>query len=138
MTVLRPEDPYTDTLQDCVSIGSRELEGASSWRTVVGIGFAWPAILSIGILFMPESPRWLAKRGRFDEMRRSLARTRGIPKGQEHSDPIVNREVEEIKSNVEFEKNVQAGWLACFKVKNMVLYRTILGTSSPMLCCQTF
>ncbi|KIY62582.1 general substrate transporter [Cylindrobasidium torrendii FP15055 ss-10] len=117
----------------CVSIGSRELDGASSWRTVVGIGFAWPAILAIGILFMPESPRWLAKRGRFDEMRRSLARTRGIPKGQEHSDPIVNREVEEIKSNVEFEKNVQAGWLACFKVKNMVLYRTILGMSLQSL-----
>jgi len=41
----------------CISIGTRNIEGAGSWQTVVGIGIAWPTILIIGILFMPESPR---------------------------------------------------------------------------------
>lgn len=46
--------PYT---LDCISIATRNLPGAGSWRTVVGIGMIWPVILGVGILFMPESPR---------------------------------------------------------------------------------
>lgn len=42
---------------DCISIGTRQMSGAGSWRTVVGIGFIWPFILMCGIVFMPESPR---------------------------------------------------------------------------------
>ncbi len=33
------------------------MPGAKSWRTVVGIGMIWPGLLSLGIIFMPESPR---------------------------------------------------------------------------------
>jgi MFS transporter, SP family, sugar:H+ symporter len=36
----------------CVSIGAREIGEAGSWRTTVGVGLAWPAILSIGMIFM--------------------------------------------------------------------------------------
>ena len=120
-----------DVKLDCVSIGSREIEGPGSWRTVVGIGLAWPAILSVGILFMPESPRWLAKHGKMDAARRSVARVRGIPRSEETTDPLINREVEEIRSNVEYEQNISAGWLDCFKPKNKTLYRTLLGKVSP-------
>ena len=43
----------------CISIGTRDMSGAGSWRTVVGIGFIWPMILGLGILTMPESPRYV-------------------------------------------------------------------------------
>ena len=49
--------PSLLNLPDCIAIGTRSLSGASSWRTVVGIGLIWPAMLMIGIQFMPESPR---------------------------------------------------------------------------------
>ena len=42
---------------DGIGIGTRELPGASSWRTLIGIGLIWPCMLSFGILLMPESPR---------------------------------------------------------------------------------
>lgn len=111
----------------CISIGTREINDAGSWRTVVGIGIAWPFVLAIGILFMPESPRWLAKHGHLDKAADAIARTRGIPHSEAKTDPIVVREVEEIRSNVEYEKNFAGGWLDCFKPGNKILYRTLLG-----------
>jgi MFS transporter, SP family, sugar:H+ symporter len=44
---------------DCISIGSRNVSGAGSWQTVVGLSMVWPFMLGIGILFMPESPRFV-------------------------------------------------------------------------------
>ncbi|KAK0471387.1 general substrate transporter [Armillaria novae-zelandiae] len=111
----------------CISIGTRDINGPGSWRAVVGIGIAWPFVLAIGILFMPESPRWLAKHGYLEKAGDAIARTRGIPRSEAKSDPIVVREVEEIRSNVEYEKNFAGGWLDCFKPGNKILYRTLLG-----------
>ncbi|KAH6905226.1 general substrate transporter [Coprinopsis sp. MPI-PUGE-AT-0042] len=62
-----------------ISIGTRYLEGAASWKTVIGSGFIWPAILVFGIFFKPESPRWLAAQGRHDDVAKSVARAYGIP-----------------------------------------------------------
>ncbi|KAF8225461.1 hypothetical protein L208DRAFT_1425435 [Tricholoma matsutake] len=111
----------------CISIATRNMSGAGSWQTVVGIGLAWPFVLGIGILFMPESPRWLARQGRIEEARHSLARSHGIPRAEEQSNRLLQVEVEELKSNVEYERHLKGGWLDCFKPQNMTLYRTILG-----------
>ncbi|KAG6812815.1 hypothetical protein H0H92_000273 [Tricholoma furcatifolium] len=108
---------------DCISIGTRYMSGAGSWRTVVGIGLVWPCILIFGISFMPESPR----HGRFDEARHSLARSHGIPRSAEETDPFLLAKVEDIRINVEHEKKLRAGWVDCFKPANKTLYRTLLG-----------
>ncbi|KAG6844267.1 hypothetical protein H0H87_008303 [Tephrocybe sp. NHM501043] len=113
----------------CISIGTRNISGAGSWRTVVGIGLIWPVILSVGIMFMPESPRWLASRGRIDEARRSLARSHGVPRDKIQTDPFLVSKVDEIRSNVEHETRLRAGWLDCFRIQNKTLYRTLLGMS---------
>ncbi|KAG6901422.1 hypothetical protein C0995_012209 [Termitomyces sp. Mi166 len=111
----------------CISIGTRPMSGAGSWRTVVGIGFIWPFILMSGIIFMPESPRWLASRGWIDEARHSLARAHGIPRDQEDSDPFLTPAIEEIRTSVEHERRIRAGWIDCFRPKHKTLYRTLLG-----------
>ena len=92
------------------------------------MGFAWPVILVSGIMFMPESPRWLAARGRNDEAQHAVARTRGLEDG----DSLVLRETEEIKANVEYEKSLKSGWLDCFSPKQKILYRTLLGRFFPL------
>ncbi|RDB21794.1 High-affinity glucose transporter ght2 [Hypsizygus marmoreus] len=117
----------------CISIAARSVSGAGSWRIVVGIGIVWPCLLAFGILFMPESPRWLALRGRYAEARRSLARAHGIPKDQEDTEPFIVSEVDAIKANLEFEKDLKAGWIDCFRPANKTLYRTLLGMSLQSL-----
>ncbi|OSX62955.1 hypothetical protein POSPLADRAFT_1039800 [Postia placenta MAD-698-R-SB12] len=116
----------------CISIGARDISGSGSWRTVVGISFVWPAILGIGILFMPESPRWLTSKGRYDEARNSLASSRGVPRAEAVDHFIITRELEEMREAVEYEKNVQTGWLDCFTVERKQLYRTLLISTLQM------
>ncbi|KAF9530744.1 general substrate transporter [Crepidotus variabilis] len=113
----------------CISIGARELSGASSWRLVVGIGLIWPAMLSFGILFMPESPRWLCAHNRPKEAEVSIARAYGIDRSDESAMRVVREEVKGIMSQIEFERAVRAGWLDCFRPQHKTLYRTLLGMS---------
>ncbi|KAF8313818.1 general substrate transporter [Clavulina sp. PMI_390] len=122
----------------CISIATRSIDGSGSWRTVVGIGIIWAVILGVGILFMPESPRWLARRDRLDEARLSLARIRGLA----HSphEPIVNEDYDEIINRVQEERSAGAGdstWADCFRSSvggtNKIRYRTLLLMSLQAL-----
>ena len=47
------------------------------WRWMLGLAFVPGAILGLGMIGMPESPRWLAEHGQPELARRVLARIRG-------------------------------------------------------------
>jgi sugar porter (SP) family MFS transporter len=47
------------------------------WRWMFGLAVVPAGIFVTGMLFLPESPRWLAKRGRHDDARKVLGRIRG-------------------------------------------------------------
>jgi len=47
------------------------------WRWMLGIGAVPGLVLAIGMLILPESPRWLAGHGRIDEAGAVLTRLRG-------------------------------------------------------------
>lgn len=47
------------------------------WRWMFGLAVVPAGIFALGMLFLPESPRWLAKRGRIDTAREILSRSRG-------------------------------------------------------------
>lgn len=117
----------------CVAIGTRYLGGDASWKIVIGLGFVWAVMLIAGILFMPESPRWLAARGRNDAVAKSIARSYGIPPSEASSNRFVQAEVDEIFNQIEAERHLKAGWVDCFKPANKTLYRTLLGMSLQSL-----
>ncbi|KAG0530731.1 hypothetical protein BDA96_05G211900 [Sorghum bicolor] len=49
------------------------------WRIMYAVGVVPPVLLAMGVLAMPESPRWLAMRGRDADARAVLLRTSDSP-----------------------------------------------------------
>ncbi|KAK7413869.1 hexose transporter hxt5 [Neonectria punicea] len=101
----------------------------ASWRIVIGLGIAFSLPLGIGILCVPESPRWLAGRGNWDAARLSLARLRGLKHDPHNS--LVEDDLHEMKENLQKERQVgQGSWVECFNPNTEIpklVYRTLLG-----------
>lgn len=53
------------------------LAASGDWRWMLGLAVIPGALLAVGMLPMPESPRWLVKRGREDDARAVLEHVRG-------------------------------------------------------------
>ncbi|KAI0832289.1 putative maltose permease [Hypoxylon sp. FL0890] len=76
----------------------------------LGIVHIVPGILFIGLFFIPESPRWLAAKGKFETAERALERLR--PRGW-----AVKQELEEMRTTLEAEAQLQKsiGYLDLFR-----------------------
>ncbi|KAK3051458.1 high affinity glucose transporter [Extremus antarcticus] len=83
-----------------ISYGCSFLEGPKAFRIPWALQAIPAMILFVGMIFLPESPRWLALRGRWQECERVLILTHGH--GDEYS-PWVGRELQEIHEWVETE-----------------------------------
>ncbi|CAN6363538.1 unnamed protein product [Urochloa humidicola] len=63
------------------------------WRAMFALGVPPPLLLAAGVLAMPESPRWLALRGRDAEARAVLERTSDTPAEAHHRLDEIRRAV---------------------------------------------
>ena len=61
---------------------------SAAWRWMLGLAAVPGAILGLGMLFLPESPRWLAERGDVQGAHVVLARIRGTADVQAELDEI--------------------------------------------------
>ncbi|ODV79487.1 high-affinity glucose transporter [Suhomyces tanzawaensis NRRL Y-17324] len=88
-----------------ISFGLGHVHGVGSFRIAWGIQIVPGVILFIGCFFIPESPRWLAKQGLWDEAEIIVANMQA--KGN-REDPDVLIEISEIKDQILVEENVKA------------------------------
>ncbi len=62
--------------------------GTGSWRWMLGLAVVPGAVLAIGMILMPHSPRWLMEQGREDEARDVLVRSRDEDEVEDELDEI--------------------------------------------------
>ncbi len=74
---------------------------SGAWRWMLGLAAVPGAILGLGMIFLPESPRWLARRGRTERARWVLQRIRGTAD--------IDAEIQEIRDSLEHSQ-AQGQW----------------------------
>ncbi|MCY9272025.1 sugar porter family MFS transporter [Bacillus inaquosorum] len=84
-----------------------------AWRWMVGLAAVPAVLLLIGIAFMPESPRWLVKRGREEEAKRIMNFT--------HDPKDIEMELAEMKQGEAEKKETTLGVLKAKWIRPMLL-----------------
>ncbi|MCY9111252.1 sugar porter family MFS transporter [Bacillus atrophaeus] len=85
-----------------------------AWRWMVGLAAVPAVLLLIGIAFMPESPRWLVKRGREDEAKKIMEIT------HDHQEDI-EMELAEMKQGESEKKETTLDLLKAKWIRPMLL-----------------
>jgi MFS transporter, SP family, sugar:H+ symporter len=95
-----------------VNNATKNRDDTASYRIPIAVQFAWSLVLFIGMLLLPETPRYLIKRGRMDKAAKALGRLRRL--APDH--PSVLDELSEVKANHDYESSIgKASYLSCFK-----------------------
>lgn len=93
-----------------LNFGTKSLDD-TEWRMALAMQCIPALLLAVIMFFMPESPRWLAEKGRDEEALEVIARLRSAPT----SDTEVVDEYKEILDGVQFERSVGNGsWSELF------------------------
>jgi MFS family permease len=86
-----------------------------AYKVLFAAAWAFPAILAVGIPFMPESPYWLMMKGRREEATRSLERLSGAHE-------VISARIIQIEATMEHEHHlsaVKATYIECFRGSNL-------------------
>jgi sugar porter (SP) family MFS transporter len=76
--------------------------GQSAWRWMFGLTAVPSGLFLLGMMFMPESPRWLAEQGRAEEARPTLARIGGPAYAQAELAAIAEAQAQESSEPVQW------------------------------------
>ncbi len=76
-------------------LGSEAWGVTDGWRWMFASEVPPAALFMVALMFVPESPRWLAKEGRWDEARRILTRIGGVRHAERETQNVRNALAEE-------------------------------------------
>lgn len=83
----------------CVNFGTEAEPTRRSWRLPMAIGFIWPVIMILGMLLLPESPRYDYRHGRIDRAKNTISKSYGV--SETHK--VVTQELKDIREKLEAE-----------------------------------
>lgn len=111
------------TLAYWIDYGFSYLPGSVAWRTPIAIQLVFAIIVTILVWGLPESPRWLAKRGREQEAVEVLCAVFDL----QENDPYVVSEIQAIRSAIAIESGEGAQKIsALFKSDILQTRRRVL------------
>ncbi|TEB29145.1 AmMst-1 [Coprinellus micaceus] len=113
-----------------VNNATKDKSGAPSYRIPIAIQFVWAGILAGGMILLPESPRWLIKRGRDADAAAALGRLVRLP--ADH--PDVQGELAEVKENFEQELALgESSYADCFRWNENKIASSAPASANPFL-----
>lgn len=106
----------------------------AQWTIPLALQLVPGVLLFIGMIFCPESPRWLARMDNFEAAERIIVRLRQLP--ADH--PYVMREVAEIRMQVEQRSTLHMGRKQQFKKLFAKGVRNRMGVGMALMFLQSF
>ncbi|KAL9530268.1 Major facilitator-type transporter [Sphaerulina musiva] len=95
-----------------VNYSTKDRNDSGSYRIPIAVQFAWSIIVVTGMIFLPETPRFLIKQDKHDKAVASLSKLRRLP--EDH--PALIEELAEIQANHTYELSLgKASYIDCFK-----------------------
>ncbi|KAK1635948.1 glucose transporter rco-3 [Colletotrichum phormii] len=82
-----------------VNILTEKLDSGAAYRIPLGLQLVWAVVLTLGLLVLPETPRFLVKKGKPEAAGLSLSRLRRL----DITHPALLDELQEIVANHEYE-----------------------------------
>jgi sugar porter (SP) family MFS transporter len=115
---------------------SRTISNSSiaQWTIPMALQLAPGLLLAAGMFFCPESPRWLARKDRFEDAERVLTRLRQLPA----SHPYLRQEISEIRLQVEERSTLQLSRKQQFKKLFQKGVRNRMAIGMALMFLQSF
>lgn len=85
-----------------VNNSTKNRQDTGSYRIPIAVQFAWAIIIVFGMIFLPETPRYLIKKDNHEKAAVALARIRRL----EPTHPAVVEELAEIEANFRYEQSI--------------------------------
>jgi hypothetical protein len=104
----------------------------TQWVVPLSLQLVPGALLGLGMLFCPESPRWLARKDRWEEAEAVLCNLRGLP----CDDAYIREELSEIRQQVEERTANQMTISEMFKRLFQKGVRNRVGIGLLLMMCQ--
>ncbi|ANB15622.1 hexose transporter HXT5 [Sugiyamaella lignohabitans] len=99
-------------------------DGALSYKIPLSLGFAWSVVLIVGLVFLPESPRYLMTKDKNEEALKVLCWING----RDAQDPLIVETIANVSAAIEHERRAgKARWSEVITGKPRVGYRLMVG-----------
>ena len=100
-----------------LGLGFYFIPGQASWRVLFGLQAIPTVVMFVGSFWMPESPRYLALKGRYEETLSVLQRIHaGVQDQGADGEEFYRKEYHQIKAQIELDKAEQLVSLTSFGV----------------------